>query len=107
VVHTNSMAEQEGCGKDESGKWLDLVIGKLGRVCVIETLERRGGLISADVGVGFMETSKTIPGVRVAEKEKEARAWNTRNIGWRVGTDVIAAASAGVLVAPVITIIDR
>ncbi|KAF2094238.1 hypothetical protein NA57DRAFT_46756 [Rhizodiscina lignyota] len=35
------------------------------------------------------------------------RAWNTRNLGWRVGADAAAALSAGALVAPIITIIDR
>jgi hypothetical protein len=48
----------------------------------------------------------TISGMAGVE-EKTARTWNTRNLGLRVGTDLIAAASAGVLVAPIITIIDR
>ncbi|KAF2145267.1 uncharacterized protein K452DRAFT_221599 [Aplosporella prunicola CBS 121167] len=34
-------------------------------------------------------------------------SWNTRNLGLRSGADIAAAASAGVLVAPVITMIDR
>src|SRR6266480_209085 len=34
-------------------------------------------------------------------------SWNTHRLGWRVGADFASAASAGVLVAPVITIIDR
>ncbi|KFA77897.1 hypothetical protein S40288_02554 [Stachybotrys chartarum IBT 40288] len=33
--------------------------------------------------------------------------WNTANLGWRLGTDLVSAACAGVLVAPVISIIDR
>ncbi|KAH7319867.1 hypothetical protein B0I35DRAFT_430034 [Stachybotrys elegans] len=33
--------------------------------------------------------------------------WNTSNLGWRLGTDFVSAACAGVLVAPVISIIDR
>ena len=33
--------------------------------------------------------------------------WNTENLLWRVGADVTSAATAGVLIAPVITIIDR
>jgi len=36
-----------------------------------------------------------------------AKAWNTRDLAWRVGADAAAAACAGVLVAPVITLIDR
>ena len=38
---------------------------------------------------------------------KSERQWNTKNLGWRLGTDAISAASAAVLVAPVISIIDR
>ncbi len=33
--------------------------------------------------------------------------WNTKNLGLRLGADLISAASAAVLVAPVISIIDR
>ncbi|EOD43993.1 sequence orphan [Neofusicoccum parvum] len=36
-----------------------------------------------------------------------ASSWNSANLGWRVGADCAAAASAGVLVAPVVTAIDR
>lgn len=35
------------------------------------------------------------------------RAWNTDHLAWRVGSDAAAALSAGALVAPIITIIDR
>lgn len=48
---------------------------------------------------------KAIPGRSASESQ--AKAWNTRNLGLRIGTDALAAASAGVLVAPIITIIDR
>ncbi|KAF2731673.1 hypothetical protein EJ04DRAFT_442529 [Polyplosphaeria fusca] len=34
-------------------------------------------------------------------------SWNTGKLGLRIGADAIAAGAAGVLVAPVITIIDR
>ncbi|KAK2605812.1 hypothetical protein QQS21_003766 [Conoideocrella luteorostrata] len=33
--------------------------------------------------------------------------WNTKNLGWRLAADATSAACAGVLVAPVISIIDR
>lgn len=33
--------------------------------------------------------------------------WNTKNLGMRVGADLTAAACAGILVAPIITIIDK
>ncbi|KAF2196038.1 hypothetical protein GQ43DRAFT_384186 [Delitschia confertaspora ATCC 74209] len=41
------------------------------------------------------------------EKVKDWSRWNTRNLGWRLGVDAVAAGTAGVLVAPVITAIDR
>jgi hypothetical protein len=34
-------------------------------------------------------------------------SWNTRHMGLRMGTDAISAASAAVLVAPLITMIDK
>lgn len=37
----------------------------------------------------------------------EQKQRNTKNLPWRLGADVAAAASAGALVAPIITIIDR
>lgn len=33
--------------------------------------------------------------------------WNTKNLGRRIGVDAMAAASAGLLVAPIITMIDK
>lgn len=36
-----------------------------------------------------------------------ASSWNTRNLGLKLGADFTAAAAAGALVAPIITIIDR
>ncbi|KAL2132443.1 hypothetical protein VTI74DRAFT_3780 [Chaetomium olivicolor] len=33
--------------------------------------------------------------------------WNTKNLAWRLGADFLSAASAAVLVAPIISIIDR
>ncbi|KAK5008157.1 hypothetical protein LTR28_004346 [Elasticomyces elasticus] len=40
-------------------------------------------------------------------KPSQARSWNTKNLGFRLGADVAAAATAGGMVAPVITMIDR
>jgi len=40
-------------------------------------------------------------------KDDSRREWNTRALEWRVGADLASAASAGVLVAPIISIIDR
>ncbi|KAK1755584.1 hypothetical protein QBC47DRAFT_191612 [Echria macrotheca] len=39
--------------------------------------------------------------------DKKTAQWNTKNLGWRLAADAISAASAAVLVAPVISIIDR
>ncbi|KAF2230625.1 hypothetical protein EV356DRAFT_536226 [Viridothelium virens] len=47
--------------------------------------------------------SKTIEKVAPAQTEK----WNTRNLGLRVAADGASALSAGLLVAPVITMIDK
>ncbi|KAF5123445.1 putative membrane protein [Metarhizium anisopliae] len=38
---------------------------------------------------------------------ESTQRWNTKNLGWRLAADAAGAACAGVLVAPVISIIDR
>ncbi|KAJ5935559.1 hypothetical protein N7466_005106 [Penicillium verhagenii] len=40
-------------------------------------------------------------------QHKPTQAWNTRNLGLRLGVDLASAASAGALTCPLITIIDR
>lgn len=40
-------------------------------------------------------------------RSAEQKQWNTKDLPWRLGSDVAAAGSAGALVAPIITIIDR
>ena len=42
----------------------------------------------------------------MGQQKKDVR-WNTANLGLRLGADLTSAASAAVLVAPIITIIDR
>jgi len=37
----------------------------------------------------------------------DKHAWNTAKLGRRVGVDAMAAGAAGILVAPVITMIDK
>lgn len=44
--------------------------------------------------------------VAAAAMEKSSQ-WNTKNLSWRLGADMVSAASAAVLVAPIISIIDR
>lgn len=48
-----------------------------------------------------------IPDQSPPEAISQPRKWNTKNLGLRLGSDVAGAASAAVLVAPLITIIDR
>lgn len=42
-----------------------------------------------------------------AVKSLKERAWNTQGLGGRIGVDAAAALSAGALVAPLITAIDK
>ncbi len=39
--------------------------------------------------------------------DKPATKWNTENLALRLGADAVSAASAAVMVAPIISIIDR
>lgn len=39
--------------------------------------------------------------------KEPARSWNTQNLGLRMGVDAMSAGAAGVLVAPIITMIDK
>ncbi|KAF1982640.1 hypothetical protein K402DRAFT_384224 [Aulographum hederae CBS 113979] len=60
--------------------------------------------VPADVGWASRVPTTIAP---LANIRETAREWNTRSLGARVGADAVAAASAGALVAPVITMIDR
>ncbi|KAK0641711.1 hypothetical protein B0T16DRAFT_431422 [Cercophora newfieldiana] len=51
--------------------------------------------------------AKPKPGVAAAAMDKPPPQWNTKNLSWRLGADAVSAASAAVLVAPIISIIDR
>ncbi|OCT51097.1 hypothetical protein CLCR_09352 [Cladophialophora carrionii] len=44
---------------------------------------------------------------KVMRESKKDVHWNTADLGMRLGADFISAASAAVLVAPIITVIDR
>ena len=39
--------------------------------------------------------------------KESGREWNTRNLGQRLAVDAACAASAGAMVAPVVSMIDR
>lgn len=43
----------------------------------------------------------------VKEKGEKTQVWNTANLGSRLAVDAACAATAGGLVAPIITIVDR
>lgn len=51
--------------------------------------------------------TKSLPKMSVEQEATESAAWNTQNLGLRCGADAVAAAAAAVLVAPVITSIDK
>ncbi|CAH0050218.1 unnamed protein product [Clonostachys solani] len=39
--------------------------------------------------------------------ESTRRSWNTKNLGARIGSDIVSASCAGALIAPIVAIIDR
>lgn len=47
------------------------------------------------------------PCPKVVSAPAVAQTWDTRDLGLRLGVDVVSAASAGALTCPLITIIDR
>lgn len=62
-----------------------------------------GGLESAAVyGIGSSAKSQLDRPVTPVVRE-----WNTTNLGLRLASDAAAAASAGALVAPAISMVDR
>jgi hypothetical protein len=56
---------------------------------------------------GSLTTPVNLAKWRPKVLEEKKRAWNTRALGSRVTADATSAACAGVLVAPIITVIDR
>ncbi|KAM0275712.1 hypothetical protein ACHAQH_007472 [Verticillium albo-atrum] len=65
---------------------------------------RRVGSLA--VAVMAPDRKVDVLGALPARIERE-RIWNTKNLGLRLGSDLLAAASAAAMVAPVISIIDR
>jgi hypothetical protein len=74
-------------------------------------MERGGAGREGDIGASAsgdeVAWRAATPAVAISAPEMKTRAWDMGNIGSRIGADAVAAASAGVLVAPIITIIDR
>lgn len=90
---------------------------KDGGVDGFEVLPPRLPLVEAGAGTTIL--TPALPSPPIAKKAamadvngvggitKPKLAWNTKNLGLRLGADLVSAASAAVLVAPVISIIDR
>ncbi|KAK3339159.1 hypothetical protein B0H65DRAFT_433039 [Neurospora tetraspora] len=64
---------------------------------------------AALLGGGDVDTTPTASISKAAAEgiTTTSTKWNTKNLGLRLGADLVSAASAAVLVAPVISIIDR
>ena len=52
-------------------------------------------------------TGIPVPKIKDGILEETAQIWNTRNLGLRLGADATSAATASMLVAPVICVIDQ
>lgn len=65
------------------------------------------GVESSPVSKIKVEASKTIARTPKVSELAEPKVWNTKNLGLRLATDFTAGFSAAVLVAPLITIIDK
>ena len=63
-------------------------------------------LTMATVSERSVARSTVMPAAPV-QTQKAAPTWNTKDLGLRLGVDVVSAASAGALTCPLITIIDR
>lgn len=68
-------------------------------------------LKTSQLAAAAPNTSRLFPASTVTPSsgtdETAAKRWNTKNLGLRLGTDLASAATAAVMVAPVISIIDR
>lgn len=76
----------------------------------LEGLEARGaspGQLPLDAGKPPPLPTPPLPIATPKAPKVETSQWNTKNLGLRLGADAISAASAAVLVAPIISIIDR
>ncbi|KAK4200414.1 hypothetical protein QBC40DRAFT_71639 [Triangularia verruculosa] len=62
-------------------------------------------LTSVTAAAAIMDAKTTT--TSAVPPSEQTRKWNTKNLPFRLGTDLVSAASAAVLVAPIISIIDR
>jgi hypothetical protein len=66
------------------------------------------GVEPATTKMNLDASSKTVTRTpKVAEPTTEARKWNTKNLGLRLAADAVSGLAAAILVAPLITIIDK
>ncbi|KAF1813282.1 hypothetical protein P152DRAFT_465912 [Eremomyces bilateralis CBS 781.70] len=80
-----------------------------GANCGVAKVPDRGGqgvAMSGRLTSQLGEESRREKGV-AESRYSHGRTWNTKNLGLRSLSDVVAAATAGVLVAPVVTTIDK
>lgn len=65
--------------------------------------------LTAQPSLQFPKPSLSLPysGKARPLSTKQERAWNTSNLGLRLAADASAAASASILVSPIICVIDR
>lgn len=57
-------------------------------------------------GPAVPSTAVAMPAA-AADKPQQQQKWNTKNLGLRLAADAVSAASAAILITPIISIIDR
>jgi hypothetical protein len=74
---------------------------------VVEDKQQGAQLLSTKEAIAQlpMKPAKVVESIGL--KDQEPKAWNTANLGRRLGVDAMSAAAAGGLVAPVICAIDK
>src|SRR5690606_30150850 len=64
-------------------------------------------LAMSSSSTGSAPTSTSVAAPQALGTTATTTSWHTDNLGLRLGSDVLSAASAGVLIAPIISIIDN
>jgi hypothetical protein len=71
------------------------------------TLASNAANMSSDSKVSSSSSSSPPAPLTAATMAMEKKEWNTKNLGRRVAVDALAAATAGGLVAPIVSMIDK
>lgn len=74
---------------------------------VVEDKKQGAELLSTKEAIAQLPMKPGKVAESVGLKEQEPKAWNTANLGRRLGVDAMSAGLAGGLVAPVICAIDK